>query len=116
MIAISGWLVAAVLAVGLSWSAISVVRESVAPQAHIENSLPAPDESVTAAPTTTRPAPSPTAGGARTGSGQGGLVTVRCVNGRPDLINVTPRQGFTANSDDSGVEVQFRSSDHRTEI
>jgi hypothetical protein len=116
ILAISGWLVAAVLAVGLSWSAISVVRDSVAPQARIADSLPAPEESVAAAPTAARPAASPTAGSARTGSGQGGLLTVRCVNGRPDLINVTPRQGFTADSDDSGVEVQFSSSTHRTEI
>jgi hypothetical protein len=48
--------------------------------------------------------------------GQGGTVTARCVNGQPQIVNAAPRQGFRVESDDSGNEVQFRSSDHRTEM
>ena len=38
------------------------------------------------------------------------------MNGRPHVISAVPRQGFGVESDDSGNEVQFRSSDHRTEM
>jgi hypothetical protein len=48
--------------------------------------------------------------------GQGGTVTARCVSGDPQLVSVVPRQGFQAEPDNSGAEVQFRSSDHRTEV
>jgi hypothetical protein len=116
LLAIGGWLVAAVLTVGLSWSAISVVRSSVVPATTV--ALPAPDESTgtTAAPTTTRPTTAPTAGAVVSKSGQGGVVNVRCTNGRPVFVNVVPRQGFRAESDESDGQVEFRSSDHRTEI
>jgi hypothetical protein len=114
LLAIGGWLVAAVLAVGISWSAIYVVRDSVLQQTTV--GLPPPAETPTTAPTTTRPAPSPTTGAAASASGVGGSVIVRCTNGRPDFVNVHPQQGFTATPDDSGVEVQFRSSNHRTQI
>ena len=117
LLAISGWLVAAVLTVGVSWSAISVVRDSVAPQTRVSSALPPPDESTGAAsPSTSPPAPRPTAGAVLAKSGQGGQVTVRCSSGRLQVLNVTPRQGFTTESDDNGTEFQFRSSDHRTEI
>lgn len=118
MLAISGWLVAAVLTIGVSWSAISVVRDSVAPQTPVSSALPAPDESSgpAATPTTSRPAPHPTAGAVLVKSGQGGQVAVRCANGRLQIVNVTPRLGFRPESDDTGAEYQFRSSDHRTEI
>ena len=43
-------------------------------------------------------------------------MTAQCVNGRPRVVSAVPRQGFGAESDDSGAEVQFRSSDHRTEM
>jgi uncharacterized membrane protein YgcG len=118
LLAIGGWLVAAVVTVGVSWSAISVVRDSVAPQTQVSRALPAPEETTgpTATATTSRPAPSPTAGAVLTKSGQGGQVSARCVNGRLEVRNITPRQGFRPESDDSGTEFQFRSSDHRTEI
>jgi hypothetical protein len=118
LLAISGWLVAAGLAVGISWSAISVVRDSVGANTTVVDALPAPDETVTptAAATTSRPAPRPTAGATLVKSGVGGQVAVRCANGRLKVLNVTPRPGFTPEADDSGAEYQFRSSDHRTEI
>jgi uncharacterized membrane protein YgcG len=118
LLAISGWLVAAVLTVGVSWSAISVVRDSVAPQTEVSKALPTPEETAgpIASPTTSRPAPRPSAAPVLVKSGQGGQVTVRCANGRLQVLNVTPRQGFTPEADDSGAEYQFRSSDHRTEI
>jgi hypothetical protein len=114
LFAISGWLVAAVLAVGISWSAIHVVRDSVLQQTTV--GLPPPAETPTTAPTTTGPAPSPTVGAAASASGQGGSVIVRCTNGRPDFVNVHPQQDFRATPDDSGAEVQFRSPNHRTQI
>jgi hypothetical protein len=116
LLAVGGWLVAAALIVGISWSAISVVRDSVVPQTQIADALPPPDESPTATPTSARPTTRPTVGTAKIVTGQGGRVTVRCTNGRPEFLNIAPMQGFTAKADDSGAEVQFRSSDHRTEI
>jgi hypothetical protein len=116
LLAISGWLVAAVLTVGISWSAISVVRDSVLQQTTVGLPPPAETPTTTAAPTTTRPAPSPTVGAAVSASGQGGSVVVRCTNGRPAFVNVRPQLDFRAEPDDSGAEVQFRSSNHRTEI
>jgi hypothetical protein len=118
LLAISGWLVAAVLTVGISWSAISVVRSSVVAQPSV--GLPAPAETPTGPPTTaaptSRPTSTATAGQVALASGQGGSAAFRCVNGRPTFVNSTPNSGFTAAPDDSGAEVQFRSSDHRTQI
>jgi hypothetical protein len=117
LLAISGWLVAAVLTVGVSWSAISVVRSSVVAQPSV--GLPAPAEAstgpaTTAAPPTTRP--TATAGAIAAAGGQGGSASVRCVSGRPTIVSYNPNTGFAAQLDDSGAEVQFRSSDHRTQI
>ena len=117
LLAIGGWLVAAVLAVGISWSAIDVVRDSVGASQPVATALPAPSEvSTPARPSSTRPTAAPTAGGPVVKAGQGGTVTARCVNGRPQIVNAAPRQNFRVESDDSGNEVQFRSSDHRTEM
>jgi hypothetical protein len=118
LLAISGWLVAAALAVGISWSAINVVRDSVGAGQPVATALPAPSEASTPAPgpSSTRPTAAPTAGALAVRTGQGGTVTAQCVNGRPRVISAVPRQGFGVESDDSGQEVQFRSSDHRTEM
>jgi hypothetical protein len=118
LLAISGWLVAAALAVGISWSAINVVRDSVGAGQPVATALPAPGEASTPAPSpsSTRPTAAPTAGALAVRTGQGGTVTAQCVNGRPRVISAVPRQGFGVESDDSGNEVQFRSSDHRTEM
>ena len=118
LLAISGWLVAAALAVGISWSAINVVRDSVGAGQPVATALPAPSEASTPAPgpSSTRPTAAPTAGALAVRTGQGGTVTAQCVNGRPRVISAVPRQGFGVESDDSGNEVQFRSSDHRTEM
>ena len=118
LLAISGWLVAAALAVGISWSAINVVRDSVGAGQPVATALPAPSEASTPAPgpSSTRPTAAPTAGAPAVRTGQGGTVTAQCVNGRPRVISAVPRQGFGVESDDSGNEVQFRSSDHRTEM
>ena len=118
LLAISGWLVAAALAVGISWSAINVVRDSVGAGQPVATALPAPSEASTPAPgpSSTRPTAAPTAGALAVRTGQGGTVTAQCVNGRPRVISAVPRQGFGVESDDTGNEVQFRSSDHRTEM
>jgi len=116
LLAISGWLVAAALAVGISWSAIGVVRESVGASQPVATALPAPNETSgpAPAPSSTRPTAVPTAGGLAIKMGQGGTVTAQCVNGRPHVVSAVPRQGFGVESDDSSAE--FRSSDHRTEM
>jgi hypothetical protein len=118
LLAITGWLVAAALAVGISWSAIGVVRDSVGASSTVVGALPTPDESTNPAPapTTTRPTAAPTVGALVTKAGQGGTVTARCVKGRPVFVTMVPRQGFQVEADDSGAEVQFRSADHRTEM
>jgi hypothetical protein len=121
LLAISGWLVAAALAVGISWSAINVVRDSVSAGPAVASALPTPDEggpttAPSTSPTSSSPTPAPTVGALATGSGQGGTVQARCRAGRPDIVSIVPRQGFQADPDDSGDEVQFRSSDHRTEM
>ena len=114
LLAISGWLVAAVLTVGISWSAISVVRSSVVGEQAVVSSLPVPTES--SAPTAIPTSGRPTVGAAVSAAGIGGTVRARCRNGRPELVNSVPNQGFVANPDNSGAEVQFISSDHRTEV
>jgi uncharacterized membrane protein YgcG len=116
LLAISGWLVAAVMTVAVSWSAIGVVRNSVVPQTAVASALPTPDETGSATATTARPTPKPTLAAARSLSGQGGSVTARCTNGVPTIVKYTPQQGFRAERDDSGREVKFLSADHRTEI
>ncbi|HST66990.1 MAG TPA: hypothetical protein VLM05_17550, partial [Mycobacteriales bacterium] len=113
LLAVSGWIVAAVMTIAVSWSAIGVVRNSVVPQTQVASALPAPAESVTAAPTTSRPSPTPAVAAAKSLSGQGGVVTARCTGGRPTLVKVVPQQGFTAEPDDSQAEVKFTSPEHR---
>jgi len=121
VLAISGWFVAAGLAVGISWSAISVVRDSVSAGTPVVEALPTPDESAstTAAsspPASSRPTPAPTVGALASGTGQGGTVLARCRAGRPVIVSKVPRQSFSVETDDSGDKVEFRSSDHRTEM
>jgi hypothetical protein len=116
LLAISGWIVAAVMTVAVSWSAIGVVKNSVVPQTAVAGALPAPEETASAAPTTARPTPGPTVAAARSVAGQGGTVTARCANGVPAIVRSIPQQGFSGQPDDSGREVKFTSSDHRTEI
>ncbi len=116
LLAISGWIVAAVMTVAVSWSAIGVVKNSVVPQTQVASALPTPHEAgvTSTAPTTARP--SPTLAEATSLSGQGGSVTARCPNGVPAIVTVIPQQGFTPDRDNSSREVKFSSSDHRTEI
>ena len=84
----------------------------------VATALPAPNETSVppAAPSSTRPDGHTDRGRLAVGTGQGGTVTAQCVNGRPHVVSAAPRQGFGVESDDSGDEVQFRSSDHRTEM
>lgn len=116
LLALSGWIVAAVMTVAVSWSAIGVVKNSVVPQTPVAGALPAPEESVTAAPTTARPSPRPTVAALKSLAGQGGTVTARCTGGVPAIVKSVPQQGFNADPDDSGREVKFTSSDHTTEV
>jgi hypothetical protein len=118
LLAISGWLVAAALTVGISWSAISVVRDSVVTGSPTVSSLPAPNETVSPVPvpTTSRPSPTAATGALAHVTSQGGSVNARCVAGRPRIVNSTPNQGFTPDQDDSGAEVKFRSPTHESEI
>lgn len=119
LLALGGWLVAAVLTVGVSWSAISVVRDAVVVRAEVDSSLPAPEEpsvSPTPAATTARPSPTTPAARIALGSGRGGTATVRCVDGRPAFVNITPKQGYGVERDDDGTEVKFRSAAGRTEM
>jgi len=121
LLAVAGWLVAAVLMVAMSWSAIGVVRTAVAPGGTVAAGLPTADETSgpTAGPTTTA-APGttpPPAGGTVLASGAGGTAAVRCAGGVPTFVNLTPRQGWSVHRDDSPGEVRFDGpSGARTEI
>src|SRR5215213_299628 len=128
-LAVAGWVVAAVLTLGVSWSAVQVVRSAVAPAdlaVSSGDSLPVPAESGRGSPapsrtvTPTAPATStaPASPAARTAatSGIGGSVVVRCAGGVPQLVSRIPKQGFTVEVDDSPGEVKFSSDRHRTEI
>ena len=124
-LAVAGWVVAAILTLGASWSAVQVVRSAVAPAdlaVSPTDSLPVPTESSTAPPSATAtagPAPTPTvtpAGRSISRGGVGGTVVVRCTGGAAQLVRAIPRQGFMVDTDNSSVEVKFTSGDHRTEI
>jgi hypothetical protein len=115
LLALGGWLVAAVLTVGLSWSAIRVVGDAVVPSTKVAASLPTPDETVGPPTATPTRRPSPTATFARASfSGTGGTVIVECRGSRPVYLNVTPRDGYAVERNDPQVE--FRSDTHRTEL
>jgi hypothetical protein len=124
-LAVAGWVVAATLTLGVSWSAVQVVRSAATPAdlaVTSTDSLPVPTESSSAPPSATAtagPAPTPTvtpAGRSMARSGVGGTVVVRCTGGAAQLVRAIPKQGFTVDTDDSSVEVRFTSGDHRTEI
>jgi hypothetical protein len=124
-LAVAGWVVAATLTLGVSWSAVQVVRGAVAPEElTVADGLPVPTETATGAspsPTATRPSPSPSpsatapAGRTVTGTGTGGTVVVRCRDGAPVFVSRIPRSGFTVQTE-SPVEVRFRSDGHRTDM
>jgi hypothetical protein len=139
----AGWIVAAGVATAVSWSAVSVARSAVDPvlavpltadssgsgsagpgTATAPTTTPPPSRrSGPAAPATpaARPATAgrSTAGGvsgAVVASGAGGSVTFRCAGSTPDVLNITPRQGYSRKEDDSGSgEVRFESDSHRTD-
>jgi hypothetical protein len=122
-LAAAAWVVAATLTLGVSWSAVQVVRGAVAPQdleVSSGDGLPVPtepDRSATPSgprPTTTTPAAPVT--DTASASGIGGTVVVRCVGGVPRLVSRIPKQGFTVKVDDSPGEVKFSSDRHRTQI
>ena len=126
-LAVAGWIVAATLTLGASWSAVQVVRSAVAPEdlaASGADTLPPPAESTSSSPggsgSPTSPAPRPSAtapaGRPASAGGVGGTVVVRCMDGVPQLVSRIPRQGFSVDVDDSPGEVKFTSADHRTEI
>jgi hypothetical protein len=123
-LAVAGWIVAATLTLGASWSAVQVVRSAVAPDdlaVSGTDTLPVPTETTSAAasPTTPSPTATPTAtpaGRTASKSGTGGTVVVSCVDGVPQLVRRIPRQGFAVEVDDSPGEVKFSSDGHRTEI
>jgi uncharacterized membrane protein YgcG len=116
-LAVAGWIVAATLTLGASWSAVQVVRGAVAPEdlaVSPSDTLPVPAETTSVAAS-----PSPTAtpaGRSASKTGTGGTVVVRCVDGVPQLVRRIPRQGFAVEVDDSPGEVKFSSDGHRTEI
>lgn len=123
LLAAAGWVVAALLTVGASWSAVAVVRDAVVPTTVVATGLPTPEEtlpgSATPGPTRSPSAPatrSPAATRSVLASGQGGTALVRCTAGTPEFYNVTPRQGYQARTDDSPGEIEFRSEAHRTEV
>lgn len=127
LLAVAGWLVAAVLMVALSWSAIGVVRTAVVPGTLVATGLPAPQETATGgtAPTTA-PTPAPTRSGAPPTTpaarsvlvtGNGGTTVVRCAGGTVQFLNVTPRQGWSVHGEDEPGRVRFDGpSGARTEI
>jgi hypothetical protein len=142
----AGWIAAAGVATAVSWSAVSVARSAVDPVLAVpltadgsgsggpgpatasttaSTTAPPPSRrsgptaSPTARPTTTTAGHSTAGGvsGAEVASGAGGSVTFRCAGSTPDILNVTPRQGYTYKVDDSGNgEVRFESDTHRTDI
>lgn len=134
LLAVGGWLAAATVAVSASWLAVGVVGTAVAPEdlsAASGTELPPPDETATgsarpsgpAGPSgsaepsrTPTPRPSGDAGQRVTFTGTGGSAVVECAGGRPRLVSVIPRIGFSLERDDSGAEVKFRSATHRTEM
>ena len=118
-LAVAGWVVAATLTLGVSWSAMQGVRSAVAPtdlDGTAADSLPVPTEttrpSSSAAP---RPSASPTAVTV-TQVGTGGTIRVSCAGGVPRVVSAIPKQGFSVEVDDSPGEVKFRSGGHRTEM
>jgi hypothetical protein len=124
-LAAAGWVVAATLTLGVSWSAMQAVRTAVAPEGlevSATESLPPPPETGSASPSrsTSPPTPRPTAASPATATvtevGVGGTVRVRCTGGVPELVSVYPKQGFAVDLDDSPGEVKFTSGGHRTEI
>jgi hypothetical protein len=124
-LAVAAWVVAATLTLGVSWSAVQVVRSAVAPAdltVSSGDSLPVPTEPsgstpgmTTPDPTTPAPTGTPAARSASQ-SGTGGTVVIRCVGGVAELVRAIPRQGFAVEPDDSAAEVKFSSDSHRTEI
>ena len=123
-LAVAGWVVAATLTLGVSWSAMQGIRTAVAPadlDVSAADSLPVPTETSTAAPTSAptsaspRPSASPTAGTV-TQVGVGGTIRVSCAGGVPRVVGAIPRQGFSVDVDDSPGEVKFTSGSHRTEM
>ncbi|WP_232666359.1 hypothetical protein [Pseudonocardia sp. TRM90224] len=99
------WLVAVVGATTIGLLAVGAIGDGIAgpggdrtlSAAEVESRLAAPPHSVPAAA-----APAPAGAQPEVLASQGGTVLVRCVGGVPEIMSVTPAQGYS--SHDSGSD------------
>ena len=131
------WVVGAVAATSIAWSAVGLVGDQVtdgreaplsadAVQAALGAVTPTPAASPTPTPNPTpsaRPSrssrPSPVQTGSRTYTLTGGTVAVSCTGATIRLVYATPRGGFESTVEDAGpaeVEVRFRSEAHESKL
>ena len=129
LVTIALWLGATALAVGVGWSATSLVANRVtgppdiavglvqdgtgAPSTGVPGASPAPS----VAPSTP---PAPARAETRTVSVVGGSAALRFADGRVEVLWATPSAGFNADIEDATgqpeARVDFRSPDHRSRI
>ena len=109
LIIAAGWLAAAVLAVLVGVVAISVIGDGLTgsagkPLAESEVArrlAAAPEESTT--PATPEPSPS-SQRDTETSKTPGGTVVGRCVDGAPEIVSMSPAQGFNVHERDRGPQ------------
>jgi hypothetical protein len=123
-----GWLGAAVLAALVGLAAISVIGNGLtAPATRPLSAAEVADElarQIDTSPPSPSPSPSPSSPSATAGTGDrpsptasvatqsfptgAGTVIGRCVGGRPELVSMSPRQGYEVHDQDDN-EGEFRS-------
>jgi hypothetical protein len=127
LIVTAGWLAAAILAVLVGLLAISVIGDGItAPSARPMSEDDVARELTGVPPPSTSPSASasPSASvslgtappaATRTFTTRAGTVVGRCAGGRPEIISMSPAQGFTVHERDAGpqgaeAEGEFRGS------
>lgn len=126
LVTIALWLGATALAVGVGWSATSlVVNRVTGPPTDIATGLvrdgtpSTPGAGASPAPPVA-PATPPARAGTRTVSVVGGSAALRFAGDRVEVLWATPTAGFTADIEDATgqaeARVDFRSPDHRSRI
>ena len=125
-----GWLGAAVLAVLVGLGAISVIGNGLtSPETRPLSAAEVADElarQIAVSPPASagageRPSPSPSSAVAtRTFPTRAGTVVGRCVGTRPEVVSMSPRQGYELHEQDRGpqeddAEGEFRGQDDRND-
>jgi hypothetical protein len=127
LIVTAGWLAAAVLAVLVGLLAVSIIGDGLTvgstralSEAEVERQL-AGQPGTPSAATGVGSRPPDAAGAARTFTTSAGTVVGRCAGNRPEVVSMSPAQGYSVHDRDTGpqsddADGEFRGADSKDRV